>query len=68
MTKTEAQTAEAEKRKAPRKEPHKNRAEDAELEEALEESFPASDPPSMTQPKNEIGAPEKRRKPQRDRQ
>jgi hypothetical protein len=36
----------------------KNKAEEqADLTEALEESFPASDPPSMTQPKPAIGAP-----------
>ena len=36
--------------------------EDDRLEEALEESFPASDPPSMTQPKPkpEKPAPQKR--------
>jgi uncharacterized protein len=28
----------------------KNEARDAELDEALDESFPASDPPSMTEP------------------
>ena len=32
-------------------------AKDAELNEALEDSFPASDPPSMTQPETEIGSP-----------
>ncbi|MBX9739549.1 MAG: hypothetical protein K2X62_05740 [Beijerinckiaceae bacterium] len=29
-----------------------------DLTEALEDSFPASDPPSMTQPKPHAGAPE----------
>ncbi len=42
---------------------HKNESEkptaeeQADLTEALEESFPASDPPSMTQPKTTAGAP-----------
>lgn len=31
--------------------------QEADLDEALEESFPASDPPSMTQPKSTAGAP-----------
>jgi len=42
----------------------KNKTEQAEhdrddemLDEALEDSFPASDPPSMTQPKSKAGAP-----------
>lgn len=65
MTKTDTQTAEGEKREAPRKE-DRNRAEDAELEEAIEESFPASDPPSMTQPETEIGGLGRGRKPERD--
>ena len=34
---------------------------DADLDEALEDSFPASDPPSMTQPETEIGAPRGKR-------
>ena len=33
------------------KKPDAAKQEDDRLEEALEESFPASDPPSMTQPK-----------------
>ena len=33
------------------KKPDQLRVHDEQLEEALEESFPASDPPSMTQPK-----------------
>jgi hypothetical protein len=36
--------------------------EDEELDEALEESFPASDPPSQTQPDTGIGSPPKPRK------
>jgi hypothetical protein len=38
--------------------------EDANLDEALDESFPASDPPSMTQPKT--GADVRLRKPNRN--
>ena len=37
--------------------------EDANLDEALDESFPASDPPSMTQPRT--GADVTQRKPKR---
>ena len=37
--------------------------EDANLDEALDESFPASDPPSMTQPRT--GADVRQRKPKR---
>ena len=37
--------------------------EDANLDEALEKSFPASDPPSMTQPRT--GADLRQRKPER---
>ncbi len=36
---------------------------DADLNEALEESFPASDPPSMTQPATEIGSPHGKHRP-----
>lgn len=31
--------------------------EDRDLNEALEESFPASDPPSQTQPETSVGTP-----------
>jgi len=33
------------------------KAQDDRLEEELEDTFPASDPPSMTQPKTHAGAP-----------
>jgi hypothetical protein len=33
------------------------------LDEALEDSFPASDPPSMTQPKSRAGAPDGKKTP-----
>ena len=53
------QTAEEEKFEAQRKEHIANNAEstDADLDDALDDSFPASDPPSMTQPKTKTGAP-----------
>lgn len=62
MGKTRAndiQTAEDEKFEADRKERIANEAEgtDAELNDALDDSFPASDPPSMTQPNTKTGAP-----------
>lgn len=58
-------SAEDEKLEAQRKERLIENAEstDAELDEALDDSFPASDPPSMTQPQTELGAPSKQRKP-----
>jgi hypothetical protein len=60
-------TAEEEKRDRKRKERVKDDVEstDKDLDGALEESFPASDPPSMTRPETEIGAPSKTRKPER---
>jgi hypothetical protein len=65
--KSRVATAEEEKFETEHEERIKDRAEstDADLEEALEESFPASDPPSMTRPETEIGAPSKTRKPER---
>lgn len=33
-------------------------SQDAELEQELEDSFPASDPPSLTQPRATAGAPD----------
>lgn len=58
MTAPPRRTAEEEKSEAQRKE----RIRDAEegtgdLSDALDDSFPASDPPSMTQPKTKAGAP-----------
>ena len=38
----------------------KKAEEDANLDEALAETFPASDPPSMTQPRTGAGAPQRR--------
>ena len=57
--KSTAQTAEEEKFEAQRKEHIANNAKstDADLDDALDDSFPASDPPSMTQPKTKTGAP-----------
>jgi hypothetical protein len=40
---------------------------DADLNEALEDSFPASDPPSITQPETEIGAPHGRHEPEQNK-
>jgi hypothetical protein len=34
-----------------------------DLEEALDDSFPASDPPSMTQPETEVGSPSRKSDP-----
>ena len=56
MADPKRQTAEGEKQEALREERIADEAEGA-LDEALEDSFPASDPPSMTQPKTQPGAP-----------
>lgn len=39
------------------KSPKRNRSktEDAKLDEALDDSFPASDPPAMTEPLSHVG-------------
>lgn len=37
----------------------RKQSEAADLDEALDDSFPASDPPSMTQPRNHAGAPKR---------
>ena len=41
----------------PKQKSRDQKTQDDRLEEALEDSFPASDPPSMTQPKTHAGAP-----------
>jgi hypothetical protein len=60
-----AQAGEKEKLDAQRKQQLVGNAERAEidLDDALDDSFPASDPPSMTQPKTEVGAPGRGRRP-----
>ena len=45
------------------KKPDAAKQEDDRLEEALEESFPASDPPSMTQPKPHADKPRSEKSP-----
>ncbi|HUZ67611.1 MAG TPA: hypothetical protein VMU56_08105 [Beijerinckiaceae bacterium] len=51
-------TAKDEKGDAERKQRANETKEGSDqLSEALEDSFPASDPPSMTQPKTKAGAP-----------
>jgi hypothetical protein len=51
-------TIDTSKAKAQAKNQAKNKAdEQAELTEQLEDTFPASDPPSMTQPNSTAGAP-----------
>lgn len=50
---------EAERREAMRKAQLREMSQAADLDEALEGSFPASDPPSMTQPRTHLGAPKR---------
>jgi hypothetical protein len=51
-------TADVEKAETRRRETAADRREEGErLDEALDESFPASDPPSLTQPATKAGAP-----------
>ena len=45
------------------KKPDVAKQEDDRLEEALEDSFPASDPPSMTQPKPHADKPRSKKPP-----
>jgi hypothetical protein len=51
-----------EKSKSETDEKAKHDAEDEELEHELEDSFPASDPPSMTQPNRTPGSPDHEKK------
>jgi hypothetical protein len=57
--KADLQTAEDQKFEAERKQRIRDEAEatNPDLADALDDSFPASDPPSMTQPKTRPGAP-----------
>ena len=58
MTASGRPTADLEKEEAKRQEAIRDKAKETEdLNDALEDSFPASDPPSMTQPKSKTGAP-----------
>lgn len=58
MTAPPRRTAEEEKSEAQRKERIRDAGEGTgDLSDALDDSFPASDPPSMTQPKTKAGAP-----------
>ena len=41
----------------------KKQQQDEELDRALEDSFPASDPPAMTQPTKSVGAPKDKKTP-----
>ena len=48
------------------KKPDPLKEQDDRLEEALEDSFPASDPPSMTQPKPHVDMPKAEPPPDED--
>ncbi len=48
----------------PKKTPDSVKEDDDRLEEALEDSFPASDPPSMTQPKPSADKPKAKAPPE----
>jgi hypothetical protein len=67
MTKisTPAQAAEKERLNSLREKRLISKTErmEIDLDDALDDSFPASDPPSMTQPETEVGSPNRGRKP-----
>ncbi|MGO9673154.1 MAG: hypothetical protein ACLPSF_03120 [Methylocella sp.] len=56
MTEKDRSDLDAEQRRAEKAE--RKAEEDAELERELEDSFPASDPPSVTQPNVTPGSPD----------
>ena len=58
-SKRERHSAKAEIREAARKAQLREELEAADLDVALEDTFPASDPPSIIQPRTHPGAPER---------
>ncbi|MGO9135551.1 MAG: hypothetical protein ACLP8A_16090 [Methylovirgula sp.] len=58
-------TAKLQQRRFEDEELSRKRLLDQDLNEALEESFPASDPPQMTQPNVQTGAPHRTAAPRR---
>ena len=52
-----AEKAKSKTNEKPKQDPHKT-SQNEELERELEDSFPASDPPSATQPNVTAGAPD----------
>ena len=43
----------------------RSKTEDAKLDDALDDSFPASDPPSMTEPHSQVGGGRSKAKPEK---
>ena len=44
---------------------NRSKTEDAKLDDALDDSFPASDPPAMTEPVSHVGRGSSKSKPKR---